>query len=99
MANLNELKSTYRVRATILANRDPGPTYPSTLAADVAALADGLEAADEQPVHMWHIALPDWTDYIIFELAHARALAGVVKSADHRVVNPRQWPWEPPPSR
>jgi hypothetical protein len=59
------------------------------LPADVAALADGLDAAEDQAIRMWHIQLVDGTVFVIFELLRTRALAGVVKTADQRIVN--QW--------
>lgn len=49
MPNIGDLRTTYRIRAQILASRPVPPTFPKTLPADVAALAHGLEAANEQP--------------------------------------------------
>src|SRR6185312_7288921 len=57
-ANLQELRSTYRTRAEHLASRQLPPTYPATLWMEVRALANALAAADEQPVRIWHLALP-----------------------------------------
>ena len=79
LPTLEALRDIYRARAEHLASRDVGPTYPSTLPADVAALADGLDAAEDQAIRMWHIQLVDGTVFVIFELLRTRALAGVVR--------------------
>jgi hypothetical protein len=87
-AKLQELRSTYRVRAEGLASRQLSPTFPATLPMEVRALADALDAADEQPVRMWDLALPSGRVFVVFELVEDRRIAGVIESADQRVVAP-----------
>ncbi|HEY2365405.1 MAG TPA: hypothetical protein VGH87_03425 [Polyangiaceae bacterium] len=91
-ANFKELRSTYRVRATFLATKPLGPTFPRSLPGEVSALADALEAADEQPTRIWRFALPSGKVFIVFELVDARQIAGVVESADQRIVAPSNNP-------
>jgi hypothetical protein len=86
-----ELRGTYQIRAEHLAAKALPATYPSTLPSDVRAVADALNAAeDEQPVRLWDLALADGTTFTLFELVAKGRLAGVVKSADQRVVAPRR---------
>jgi hypothetical protein len=86
-----ELRDTYEMRARHLAAKEVSPTYPSTLPGDVRALADALNAAeDDEPVRLWHLALENGTTFSLFELATKGRLAGVVRSADQRVVAPRR---------
>lgn len=85
---LQVLRSTYRTRAEILASRQLPPTFPATLPMEVRALADALDAADEQPVRVWRLALPNGSVFAVFELVDAERLAGVLESADQRVVAP-----------
>jgi hypothetical protein len=55
---------------------------------EVSALADALDAANEQPVRIWHLALPSGKVFVVFELVEAQQIAGVIESADQRVVAP-----------
>ena len=87
-AKLQELQSIYRIRAEGLASRPLGPTFPGTLPMEVRALADALDAAEEQQVRIWHLALSDGRVFVVFELVDAQRIAGVVESADQRVVAP-----------
>jgi hypothetical protein len=89
-ARLRELRSIYRVRAEGLASRQLPPTVPASLRMEVRALADALDAADEQPVRMWHLALPSGKVFAVFELVEAQRIAGVIESADQRIVAPRR---------
>jgi hypothetical protein len=87
-ATLQELRSTYRVRAEILTSRELPPTFPPTLPAEVRALAAALDAADEQPIRIWSLALPSGKVFVVFELVEAQRIAGAIASADQRVVAP-----------
>jgi hypothetical protein len=86
---LQELRSTYRVRAEILASRQLPTTFPATLPLEVRALADALDAAEEQSVRIWDLALPSGKVFVVFELVDAQQIAGVIESADQRVVAPQ----------
>jgi hypothetical protein len=89
-ASLQDLRSTYRVRAELLASRQLPTTFPATLPIEVRALADALDAADDQSVRIWHLALPSGKVFVVFELVDARRIAGVIESADQRVVAPQR---------
>ena len=91
-AKLQELRTTYRVRAKSLASKQLAPTFPPGLPAEVSALADALDNADEQAVRLWHYALPSGKVFIVFELVDAGRIAGVIESADQRIVAPRDGP-------
>jgi hypothetical protein len=82
------LRSTYRVRADLLASRASSPPYPDSLTQDVGALAERLEAALDQAIAIWSIGLPDGTVFMIFDLVRDGVIAGSVKSVDRRVVAP-----------
>ncbi|MGD0530313.1 MAG: hypothetical protein ABSE49_34580 [Polyangiaceae bacterium] len=84
-----ELRQIYERRAKHLAAGTLPATFPSTLPDDVRALADALNAAeDERGVRIWDLALTDGTSFALFELVANGRLAGVVKSADQRIVAP-----------
>jgi hypothetical protein len=85
---VQSLRDIYRRRAEMLASRPVGPTYPSTLPHDVRVVADALDAAKDQPVRIWHITRKNGQTFIIFELIEDGRLAGVVESADQRIVAP-----------
>jgi hypothetical protein len=89
-ASPQDLRSTYRVRAELLASRQLPTTFPATLPIEVRALADALDAADDQSVRIWHLALPSGKVFVVFELVDARRIAGVIESADQRVVAPQR---------
>lgn len=84
------LRETYRRRANRLAEREVDTSrYPATLARDVGALADELDAAGDQTVLVWDIQLPDGTIFMLFELEVEQRLAGCVRSNDQRVIDRR----------
>lgn len=85
------LRRIYRRRAKHLAESPPSPFYPPSLAADVRALADRFDSARDQPVRIWDTALPSGTVYAAWELVDDQEIAGCVKSADQRIVNPQTW--------
>jgi hypothetical protein len=88
-ASLPELRSTYRIRAEWLASTELPPTFPSTLPEEVRVLSAALDAAADQPIRIWSIALSDGTIYDVFELVSAGCIAGSIKSADQRIVGKR----------
>jgi hypothetical protein len=84
----DHLRSVYRVRAKTTASRPSSPYFPTGLADDVRELVTQLDAAKDQPLRFWHIDLPSGICFIVFELVDDGRVAGCVKSADQRVVNP-----------
>jgi hypothetical protein len=85
-----QLRTTYRIRAKWLAEREVDTSrYPATLARDVAMLADALDAARDQTVLIWDVELPDGTCFGLFELEEEQRLAGCVRSNDQRVIGLR----------
>ena len=87
----DRLRGIYQVRAKHLASEPPSPYYPSGLADDVRALASQLDAAGDQSIQVWSTLLRSRTVYLVFELMDDQAIAGCVKSADQRIVNPSEW--------
>ena len=87
----DRLRGIYQVRAKHLASAPPSPYYPSGLADDVRALASRLDEASDQNIQVWSTLLRSGTDYLVFELMDDKAIAGCVKSADQRIVNPSRW--------
>ena len=85
------LRRTYRVRAEHLASAPPSPYYPPGLADDVRALANRLDEVSDQKIQVWSTLLRSGTDYLLFELMDDKGIAGCVKSADQRIVNPSRW--------
>ena len=67
---------------------DSGPVI---LAADVRALSDRFDEAPDQELRVWNTLLPSGTVYIVWELVDDKDIAGCVKSADQRIVNPNAW--------
>lgn len=59
---------------------------------EVRALADALDAADEEPVRIWSLALPTGSVFVAFELVDAQRIAGVIEPADQRVVGNEPYP-------
>jgi hypothetical protein len=78
---LQKLRTTYRIRAD-LASRQFSATFSPTSSTEVRALADAFDAADEQPVRMWCLALPSGKVFVVFELVEAQRIAGAIASAD-----------------
>jgi hypothetical protein len=74
---LQKLRSTYRMRAEHLASRQSSPAFPAAGLVEMRALADAFDAADEQPVRIWHLALPSGRMFLVFELVEAQQIAGV----------------------
>jgi hypothetical protein len=85
------LRGIYRFRATHLASAPPSPHYPPGLADDVRALANELDAASDQKIQFWSTLLLSGTAYLVCELMDDKSIAGCVKSADQRIVNPSPW--------
>jgi len=85
------LRSIYSFRATRPASSPPSPQYPPGLADDLRDLATQFDAAPDQPLSCWMVRLPSGLCYTIWELLDDRRIAGCVKSADQRVVNPHPW--------
>jgi hypothetical protein len=83
-----DLRSTYRIRAKTTAMAAPSANYPPGLAGDVREFVAQLDAAKDQPLCSWSIDLPSGICFLAFELLDDRVIAGFVKSADQRVVNP-----------
>jgi hypothetical protein len=42
-------------------------------------------------IQVWSTLLRSGTDYLVFELMDDEGIAGCVKSADQRIVNPSRW--------
>jgi len=84
----DRLRGIYRLRAKHLASAPLSPSYPAGLAEDVCALSRQLDEASDQEIQVWRTLLPSGTTYLVFELMDDRRIAGCVKSADQRIVNP-----------
>jgi hypothetical protein len=82
------LRSIYQRRAMRNPSAPPSPFFPPGLADDLRDLSSQLDAARDQPLCFWDIDLPSGTTYIVFELLDDRRIAGCVKTADQRVVDP-----------
>ncbi|MBL8608891.1 MAG: hypothetical protein JNL38_16315 [Myxococcales bacterium] len=78
--DLGDLRVTYQTRAAILAARDLPTGYPPTLAADVRALADALDAAEDQPARIWSVGRATGEVFVVFELERDPRIVGVIKS-------------------
>jgi hypothetical protein len=90
-AQLDEgLRVIYRIRAKTTAQAPKSPFYPPGLADDVRDLSLQLDSARDQPLCSWSVELPSGIGYLLFELLDDQRVAGCVKSADQRVVNPRE---------
>lgn len=87
----DRLRRIYRGRAKHLASTPRSPYYPPGLADDVCALADQFDEARDQTIQVWNTLLPSGTHYAVFELMDDQSIAGCVKSADQRIVNPLPW--------
>lgn len=77
---LQKLRDTYRMRAERaeqLASRQSSPTFPASGLVELRALADAFDAADEQPVRLWHLTAPSGRMFLIFELVEAQQIAGI----------------------
>jgi hypothetical protein len=94
--SVEQLRPTYRVRATILAERAASDPDFARLAREVRALSDALDATDSQTtVFFLRLASPDGTVWIVFERADTGEVLGCVQSTDQRIVRPRANPWDP----
>ena len=87
----DRLRRIYRIRAEHLASAPPSPHYPSGLADDVRALANQLDEASDQRIQVWNTLLRTGTVYSVFVLMDDQGIAGCVKSADQRIVDPSPW--------
>jgi hypothetical protein len=91
-----DLRRTYRRRAAHLTEMErsgtlctPSPSgriLPPTLAADIRALSAALDDADDQPVAIWSIRMPDRVCFGIFVLANDARIAGCDKSVEEEVL-------------
>lgn len=81
-------RKIYRNRAKHLKESRPSPYYPPGLADDVGALASQLEEARDQKLRIWSTTLANGISYLVFELVEDAEIAGCVKTADQRIVNP-----------
>jgi hypothetical protein len=87
----DRLRRLYRLRAGRPASVPPSPHHPPGLTDDVRALADQLDVARDQKLQVWSTLLRSGTDYSVFVLMDDADIAGCVKSADQRIVNPPRW--------
>src|SRR5262249_23728347 len=87
----DRLRRIYKIRAKHLASAAPSPHYPHGLADDVRALSTQLNEASDQGVQIWDTVLRSGTCYLVFVLVADERIAGSVKSADQRIVNPSPW--------
>jgi hypothetical protein len=84
-----EVREIYGARARLAAARSAVHVGSprATMAEDLRLLVEQLDAASEQAIHLWSVALPDGTVYNLFELAEDQRIAGCTKVADQRVLD------------